>query len=195
MSGSSPLNAIVLSAPAAGDDPAMIMLDGFPKNQDHFVRLIRFLTRVLKICARLGIDPVVNGSLAVFAYTHNHDLDVNDVDLAISEADFERLRAALEADGISCRLREWHVLQVESGDLKIDFDSIEYWQQDLPLERDTLKLDTVTVSLVSLPAAKTLYRRGLAATARQPEDGNNRRKHASYQAKYAALNTVDEAIK
>ena len=170
----------------------MMTIDGLPKNKDHFVRLIRFLEQVLLICARLGIDPVVNGSLAVFAYTRNHNLDVNDIDLAISEADFERLRLALEADGIRCRLREWHVLQVESDDLKIDFDSIEYWHKDLPIERSTLRLETATVSVVSLLAAKTLYQRGLEATARRLEDGNNRRKHASYQAKNAALHSVDE---
>ena len=170
----------------------MIVIEGLPRNRDKFVRLIRFLKPVLEICTRLGIDPVVNGSLAVFAYTQNHDLDVNDIDLAISEADFERLRAALEADGISCSLREWHVLQVESDDLRVDFDSIEYWHKDLPIERDTLRLDAATVSVVSLPVVKTLYRRGLEATASQIADGNNRRKHESYRAKYAALHSVDE---
>jgi hypothetical protein len=49
-----------------------------PKKGAHFPRLIAFGKEVVSICDDLDVELVLNGSLAVFAYTHNQAMRVND---------------------------------------------------------------------------------------------------------------------
>ena len=69
----------------------MITLKVFPKNKDHFARLLNFLKEILNICDSLNISPMLNASLAVFTYTKNKNMRVNDVDLLIPQADSLRI--------------------------------------------------------------------------------------------------------
>src|ERR1041384_6144520 len=105
----------------------MVVLNHFPKDKDRFLRLIEFCKEVLNICNAVGISPILNGSLAVFAYTGSEAINVNDVDLACSETEFPKLITALQERSISYKLKEWHVLQILKDDLKVELDSIEYW--------------------------------------------------------------------
>lgn len=58
---------------------------------------------------------------------------------------------------------------------------------DLPTtEANTLVIDGLMVSMVSLSTLQELYRRGLVATAEQ-EDAINRAKHAAIREKYKVL--------
>ncbi len=79
----------------------MITLGLFPKNKDKFVRLIQFFKEILDICNDLNITPALDGSLAVFAYTENQDMNVNDIDLSCSETEFSRIINVLEERTIS----------------------------------------------------------------------------------------------
>ena len=72
-----------------------------PKNSAHFSRLLGFCQEVVVVCQSLDIEPVLNGSLAVFGYTQNEAMRVNDIDLACSEREFPRLSRALDAKGIA----------------------------------------------------------------------------------------------
>ena len=109
----------------------MIRLSLFPKNKDKFARLIEFCKEILYICDELHIAPVLSGSLAVFAYTQNQDMNVNDVDLSCSETEFPKITNVLIERSVSYKLREWHLLQIFRDDLKVEFDSVEYWYKDL----------------------------------------------------------------
>lgn len=161
-----------------------------PQNQEHWVELHTFAREIIAICAELAIVPVLTGSLAVFAYTRQA-MRVNDIDLACSEADFPRLRAALTAQGIHTTLKAWHVLQAWRGAHKVEFDAWEYWMTDLPTtEANTLVIDGLMVSMVSLSNLQELYRRGLVATASQ-EDAIKRAKHAAIEEKYKALCAIE----
>ena len=66
-----------------------------------------------------------DGTLAVFAYTKNQNINVNDIDFACSETNFPRIISVLEERSISHRLKEWHMLQILKDDLKVELDSIE----------------------------------------------------------------------
>ena len=90
----------------------MITLDHFPENKEQFIRLIGFLKEVLELLDDLCISPILNGSLAVLAYTQDQDMSVHDVDLPCSEAEFSRIIDVLDEKGLSYRLKEWHVLQI-----------------------------------------------------------------------------------
>ena len=159
------------------------------KNREHFSRLLEFCKEVIAICNDLDIAPVLNGSLAVFGYTQSQVMRVNDIDLACSESGFPRLSRALGAKGIAHELKEWHVLQARKDDLKVEFDSMEYWMADLPEDYDTLMIDGCTFKVVGLTSLRELYRRGLEATANQ-SDEVNRAKYSAIAEKYEALCSV-----
>lgn len=91
----------------------MPTLKGFPNNKDKYLRLIDFFKEVLDICSSLDITPILDGSLAVFAYTGNQKMDVNDVDTSIPEADFPRVIKALEGNWLKETPRDFEALQKE----------------------------------------------------------------------------------
>lgn len=132
----------------------MITINHYPKNKGRFIKLIEFCKEVLDICNSLGISPVLNGSLAIFAYTKNQVMNVDDVDLACSETDFPKIISALEERRISYRLKEWHVLQILRDDLKVDLDSLEYWYKDL-------QIDNYEIYILGLDSLKEFYRQGM----------------------------------
>lgn len=169
----------------------MIVLNLFPKNKDKFLRLIEFCKEVLDVCHDLGISPILNGSLAVFAYTKNQELNVHDVDLASSEKEFPKIIAALEERGINYKMKEWHVLQIIKEDLKVELDSIEYWYKDLSIVGETLQIDSYHINMLDLKSLKECYRRGMNDTADKTEE-KARRKYEALKVKYEALAKVNE---
>ncbi len=160
-----------------------------PKNREHFARLFEFCKQVIAICSDLEITPVLNGSLAVFGYTQNQAMRVNDIDLACSELEFPRLCRALGAKGMAHELKEWHVLQVHKDDLKVEFDSIEHWMAGLSGGYNTLTIDGYTFQVVGLSDLRELYRRGLEATDGQSDE---RAKYLAIAEKYEYLLKVEE---
>ena len=89
----------------------MYKYDGFPKNREKFIQLIEFFKRILRICNNLDISPVLVGSLAVFVYTGNREINVNDVDLTCSKVDFPKIVKTFEGERIEYKLKGLHVLQ------------------------------------------------------------------------------------
>jgi hypothetical protein len=167
----------------------MIEVTTTPHNADHVRRLLAFARDVLAICDMLGIEPILDSSLAVFAYTQDPSLEVHDIDLGCPEAEFPRLRASLEAQGIECRLKPWHVLQAHRDGIKVDFGATEYWNQDLPEGIGRVRFGDVTFCTVSLDALRELYRRGLADTADKPDPASVA-KQSSYTEKLHLLERV-----
>ena len=168
----------------------MIDVTTKPQNADHVQRRLSFARDVLAICDELGIEPVLDSSLAVFAYTQEPSLEVHDIDLACPEADFPRLRESLEAQGIECRLKPWHVLQAHRSGLKIDFGASEYWNQNLPAGTERVCFGDVTFRVVSLDALRELYLRGLADT-QGKTDPASVAKQSSYTEKLRLLGAID----
>jgi len=171
----------------------MFTLNHFPKNKDKFVRLIEFLKEILDICNNLGISPILDGSLAVFAYTENQELNVNDVDLSCSEMEFPKIISALEDRGISYKSREFHVLQILKDGLKVELDSIEYWYKDLPMVYEILQIDDYMVKMLSLHSLKEFYRQGMKARAHKTEE-IEKIKYEELRVKYEALEKVKSYI-
>lgn len=165
----------------------MLSLNDFPANKDKFLRLIEFLKEILDVCHDLNVTPVLDGSLAVFAYTGYQEMRVNDVDLSCHEADFPRIIKALEVKGIDYELREWHVLQALRDDLKVEFDSIEHWFKDIPLDYETLQVDDYRIKMLSLNSLKAFYRQGMADKASKMDE---RIKYEALREKYELLNSL-----
>jgi hypothetical protein len=165
----------------------LLTLDGYPKNKAKFVRLIEFFKHIMDICRDLNITPVLNGSLAVFAYIGNQEMKVNDVDLSCSEADFPRIIKSLEEKGINYHLRDYHVLQVLEDDLKIDFDSAGYWLSDLPLNYTKLHVDDQQIKMLALDSLIAFYKRGMED--KEAKTGE-RMKYKALKEKYELLQSV-----
>lgn len=170
----------------------MVTLHYSPKNREKFVRLVEFFKDVLEICEELKINPVLSGSLAVLAYTGKQEMDVNDVDLSCSEVEFPRIVTALEARGIEYKLKEWHVLQILKGDLKVEIDSIEYWYKDLPMSCETLKVSDYKVNMLDLKSLMAFYRQGMKDRAEKTEE-NEKMKYEALKLKFEALEKLIHA--
>lgn len=167
----------------------MIRLRHFPKNKDKFVRLIAFLKEILDICNDIEISPVLDGSLAVFAYTENQEMNVNDVDLSCSEMEFPNIIRVLKGKHIPYESKEWHVLQIFKNDLKIELDSSEYWYKDLPMIYVILQIENYQVNMLGLHSLKEFYRQGMKARANKTEE-NEKIKYEALKVKYEALEKV-----
>ena len=163
---------------------AIIVLRGLPDNAWHFERLLGLCGEVLEVCGDLGIEPRLSGSLAVFAYTGDHALEVHDIDLACSEAEFPRLLDAARERGLEVVAKPWHVLQIHRDGLKVEFDAIEYWFRGLPADTVELAVGGLHIPMVRLDVLRALYERGVAAPDLVPERGSD------LQLKLAALAQV-----
>jgi hypothetical protein len=171
----------------------MITLGHFPKNKDKFIRLIEFLKEVLDICDELNIAPVLNGSLAVIAYTEDSEMNINDVDLSCSETEFPRIMNILEERGVGYKLRAWHVLQVLRDDLKVEFDSAEYWYKDFPMDCETLHVNGYKINMLSLNSLKEFYRQGLKDR-EEKTDENEKIKYEALKLKFEALEKIKTRV-
>jgi hypothetical protein len=180
-------DALVRAQSRAGGGAHMIVLKGErPQNRDHFAGLLELYKEVSLACAGLRLTPLLTGSLAVFGYTRNRAMRVNDIDLACSESAFPPLSAVLAERGMEVRVRAWRVLQVHKADLKVELDSLEYWFAGVPTDFETLVIDECVFNVVRLSSLKELYRRGLEETAQQ-RDAVDRAKHVAIAEKYALL--------
>jgi hypothetical protein len=170
----------------------MVTLHYFPKNREKFVRLVEFFKEVLDICDELKITPVLDGSLAVLAYTGNQEMDVNDVDLSCSEMEFPRLIHALKVRDFEYKLREWHVLQILRGDLKVEIGSVEYWYKDLQISCEILQVDDYRVNMLDLKSLMSFYRQGMKDRAEKTEV-NERMKYEALKLKFETLEKLIHA--
>lgn len=164
----------------------MIVLKDSPKNTQQFSALVSFFKEVLLICDQLSIAPVVDGSLAYFAYTHDTSICVNDIDVSVPESDFVKLLPYFEKLEMEYELKPWHVLRVQKNDLRIEFGSREAWLKDIPLTCETLDLGERHVDLLSLSSLTLFYKRAMNERAHKIGKGEQQ-KYQDFKAKYLAL--------
>jgi hypothetical protein len=143
---------------------ATIRLGPLPTNRAHFDELWSFCADVLRVCSELGVEPIMNASLAVLAHTKCPDLEVHDVDLSCPEAAFARISDAFAGTDVTSEIMEWHVLELHRGDLKVEFDSAEVWMQGLSDVTDEFSHEGSTVRVVTREDLAILYRRGVEAS-------------------------------
>ena len=158
-----------------------------PTDNDRIQHLFPFAQDVLAICDTLGIDPVLDGSLAVKAYTQDPSLAVKDVDLNCSEDEFSRLKRALDEAGIFCEIQPWHVLQARRDGMKVEFGATEHWMHGVSGPYETLQFGNCAVRMVNRQALRDLYQRGFDATASNPDE---RDKHEKIASKLQALDGI-----
>ncbi len=161
----------------------MLSINNLPSNKKLFNRLIDFCKEIIDICDKQNIEPIVYGSLAVFIYTRNTKMSVNDIDMLIKEKDFAKIIKVLKEREIKYNYnKKWHMLQILRDDLKIEFDSIDFWQKDLPQNFQELDFYGKKLKILSLNTLKNIYKKASGVSQDNPE-GNKK--------KSEALNKID----
>ena len=166
----------------------MLKINKLPKNKDKFVRLIDFLIEVLNVCKDINVQPVLDGSLAVFLYTKNKDIVVNDIDLSYPEKDYPRIESALIKSGFNAKIQEWHVLQVRKDDLKVEFSDTDYWYPGVPIEhQEYLVVGEHKLKILKLDSLISFYEIGLKNL---KLDEEKQQKYQEVKTKYEMLKKV-----
>ena len=87
-------------------------------------------------------------------------MKINDIDMLIPEKDFVKIIEVLEKKKIKFNYdKKWHVLQVLKEDLRIEFDSIDFWQKNLSEDFQKLNFNGIPVKILSLKTLKNIYKK------------------------------------
>jgi len=160
----------------------MLTIKNFPSNKEQFIKLVDFCKEIIDICDKQKVEPIVYGSLSVFVYTKNSKMNVNDIDMLVREKDFAKIIKVLKERKIKYNHDEkWHVLQILKDDLKIEFDSIDFWQKDLPQDFQELGFYGRKLKILSLNTLKNIYKKASEVSQDNPL-GNKK--------KFEALNKI-----
>ena len=147
----------------------------YPKNKQKFIRLEEFCKEIIDICNKLNAEPILYGSLAIFAYKKDKTLNVNDIDLLIPESLFNKIIPILKKGKIRHNYsKKWHTLQIFKNNLKIELDSIEFWQKRLPKTPQYFNFGEFKIRIVSLNTLKKIYKKASEVSKDNPE--GNRKK-------------------
>ncbi len=136
-----------------------------PANRENFNELWPLCVDALEIVRSLGVEPVMNASMAVLAYCQDPTLEVHDIDLSCSGAYFDAISELAATRQIDCELQEWGVLELHRGHVKVEFDEAEQWMQGLRGDTETVLIRSTEVTMVSRADLATLYQRGVDAYA------------------------------
>ncbi len=164
----------------------MLSIKNLPSNKELFVRLVDFLKEIIDICDEQNVEPIVYGSLAVFVYTKNSKMNVNDIDMLIREKDFAKIIKVLKERKITyIHDEKWCVLQILKDDLKIEFDSIDFWQKNLPRDSQELDFYGKTLKILSLNTLKNIYKKASEVSQDNPLENKK---------KFEALNKISDNL-
>lgn len=157
----------------------MIKLDYYPKNKQHFIRLLEFGQEIIWLFEKNDYAPIVYGSLAMFIYTKNKEMLVEDIDILVPENRLTDIFNLLRTKEYSCKyIKKWHLIQVFEDDLKIEIDSIDYWHENMPIDFEWVKWRDFKFNILSLESLIDVYHR-----AGKIEENNS----VDYQIKYREL--------
>ena len=100
-------------------------VDIFPKNKEHFKKLIPFAQEIIKICRENKIDPIIYGSFSHFVHTKDKTMNVNDIDLIIPKKDLPKIANILKRKKIKSKYYpQYNTIVIENGKLKVEIDDI-----------------------------------------------------------------------
>jgi len=98
----------------------------YPKNKEHFKKLINFAKKIISICQDAGISPVIYGGFAHFYYTKDKNMEVNDIDMMFSKKDLKKIARLLEKNKIKftrCSPNDYSII-IKKGKLKVEMDDV-----------------------------------------------------------------------
>lgn len=96
----------------------------YPKNKQHFKKLIPFAKEILLICKNNKIPTVIYGSFAHFYHTKDRNMKVNDIDIMVPRRGLKKLIKLLEKNKIKfirCSSEDYSII-IKKGKLKLELD-------------------------------------------------------------------------
>lgn len=101
------------------------MKEIYPKNKEHFKKLIPFAQKIMSIFKNNKINFVVYGSFSHSYHTKDENMEVHDIDIMIKNSDFIRVTKLLEKNKIKFKYYpEWETCIIKKGKLKVEIDSV-----------------------------------------------------------------------
>ena len=147
----------------------------YPKNKEYFIRLKKFGNEIKEICLAEGTEPILYGGLMYFAYTKDKNYKISDLDFLIPENSFEKIIKTLGEKGIKHKYnKKWHTMPIFKGDLRIEIDSIDFWQAKLPKSYTYFNFDGLKLKSMKLNDLIKIYKRASEVSHDKPEQHRKR---------------------
>jgi len=144
----------------------------YPANKQFFKKLVPFTQRILKLCGKNKITPIIHGSFAHFYHTKDEKMRVNDIDIMVCRKDFYKMIKLLEDNKIKFKhYPKWEIIIIKKGRLQVEVDMPGGYKllNQRNLSRVTRKIDFygIKVKMVTLRQLENIYQ---VAYARSTED-------------------------
>ena len=142
----------------------------YPKNKEHFKKLIPFVKKIFSLLRDNRIPFVIYSSYAVFHYTKDPNLEVNDLDVLIDQKKLPNVMEVLRKNKIKFKfLPEWETLIIKKGKLKLDIDWMGKGgkgikEGNIPSKTISINFFGIPAKLVTLPDLCDTYLRGYKRT-------------------------------
>ncbi len=134
----------------------------YPKNKEHFKKLISLAKKVIIALRKNKIRPIIYGSFAHFYYTKDEKMSVNDIDLLVQEKFISSALEVLRKNKIRFKPYPYGAIVGKVG-LKVEVDKMDK-EYNFPKKRsffqNVKKIDFygTSVWVVSLEQLEGLYR-------------------------------------
>ena len=129
----------------------------YPKNKEHYVKLLKFGKEIQQICRKSGTEPVTYGGLIYFGYTRDKNARVHDIDFLVPEKCLEKIAEKLKAKRINYRWNhKWHDFKIYKNGTKVELDSIETYHGKGKIEN--FDFNGLKVKAVSLDSLTNTYK-------------------------------------
>jgi len=134
------------------------MFDLRPANADYFERLLCFAKKIFTFFDAQQIDYVIYGSFALFYYTKNTSLAVNDIDVMVKPEDYPQIISFLKEQNISFK-QDGDDFSIQGDDLLIELDGWELGGAHLKttLESNIVSVYDMNLSFVTLHYLEVIY--------------------------------------
>jgi hypothetical protein len=137
----------------------------YPRNREHFKKLLQFAKEIILICQKNNISPVIYGSFAHFYYTKDEKMKVNDIDILINKKYFPKMMQLLKKNKIKFK----HFTDYDSdlniikdGKLKVEVDEVGTGYKTLTDKSLTNNVNTINfygikVKMITLKQLEDIY--------------------------------------
>ena len=134
------------------------------------MELLVFAKEVVEKLQAKGIEPVLWGGLAYFAYTLDKTYIVSDIDLLVSE---EKLKLALQTLKQSPwdieYIKGWDSIVVRKGSLRVELDPLERYCKNSDFTLAHFPDLSFSIPIVSLEELAAMYKRAAEKSEDKPE--------------------------
>lgn len=135
----------------------------YPKNKRYFKRLLPFAKKIILICQKNDIIPVIYGSFSHFYWTRDENMKVNDIDILVHKKNLSKVLELLEENRIKHKYYpKYGTIIIKKGKLKVEID--EVWSgyktlKDKSLTKNVKNIDFygIKVKIITLKQIEEIY--------------------------------------